>query len=63
MLQGGAIQVQDHSTAGPLGLPSLDMGQRACSDQAKGLSSHAGAVGRPYWEPVGTYNRLYLPMM
>lgn len=40
---GGAVQVQDHSSPSPpLGLPSLDMGHRACSDHAKSLSSHAG---------------------
>lgn len=40
---GAAVQVQDRSTpSGPLGLPSLGMGQRACSDHARSLFSHAG---------------------
>lgn len=32
------------SQRAPLGVHSLDMGHRACSDHAKSLSSHAGAV-------------------
>lgn len=47
-----AVQVQDRRTPSlPLGLPLLDMGQRACSYHAKSLSSHAGAVLGACWEP------------